>query len=686
MPKGFRRSVPPSAMNCPVIDRQPGRVVALLGTALLVGASLLAEPVGTRAAVPGLTASKAGWSLPTPLQRSVVLADGKRLLVLGGLDRSNRSTDQVLAIDPVHETIARTLARLPQATHDAAGGIIGGRATVFGGGRGGSVATVQAVGGDKAPAVLAELPRKNSDLAAATVGGTTYLVGGYDGRRALDSVLATRDGRHFREIAKLSHGVRYAAVAVAGNGLIVAGGDANNGKPTDTIFAIDLPKPKVRVLGHLHEPLGHASALMLDGTVFIVGGRTTAGTSRRIWSVNPDTGAVAPAGKLPYAVSDAGAAVLDGRGWLIGGRGERGQALATVLVLNARAAGANRAVPAVSLIASARADEPTWLKPAHGPGHLQSGSDPSVLPGPVLIADRDNNRLVVIDPRGRVRWEFPRAGDLAPGQTFKVPDDAFFTPDGRQIIVTEEDDYVISLVDITSRRIVWRYGKPRVHGHGPNRLWNPDDAIVLPSGHVVVADIKNCRVLIVAPGAHEPLRALGEPGYCAHQPPKRWGSPNGAFPMRNGHYLLTEIRGNWVDEIDLQGHVYWSAHPAGLSYPSDSNEIDPGRYLTVNYATPGEVLIFDKKGRALWRYKPTGRKMLSKPSLALPLPNGDVIINDDANHRIIVIDPSTDRVVWQYGYTRRKGRAAGYLNNPDGMDLLPPHGLLVTHAATMGRP
>jgi DNA-binding beta-propeller fold protein YncE len=663
--------------------RHPVRALMVLGWALVVCASLLARPVDTRAAAVALTVSEAGWSLPTPLQRSVVLADDKRLLVLGGLDRSNRSTDQVLAIDPARDTTPRAFARLPQATHDAAGAIIGGRAIVFGGGRGGSVATVQAVGGDKAPAVLGELPRKNSDLVAATVGGTTYLVGGYDGRRALDSVLATTDGRGFRQIATLPYGMRYAAVAVAGNKLIVAGGDASNGKPTDTIFAIDLPKPKVRVLGHLHEPLGHASALTLDGTVFIVGGRTAAGTSARIWSVNPGTGAVVPAGKLPYAVSDASVAVLDGRGWLIGGRGERGQALATVLVLSA---GASRAIPAFSLIASARADETTWLEPAHGLGHLQPGSDPSVLPGPVLIADRDNNRLVVIDPQGRVRWEFPHAHDLAPGQTFKVPDDAFFTPDGRQIIVTEEDDYVISLVDIPSRRIVWRYGKPGVHGHGPNRLWNPDDAIVLPSGHVVVADIKNCRVLIIAPGAHEPLRALGEPGYCAHQPRKRWGSPNGAFPMRNGHYLLTEIRGNWVDEIDLQGHVYWSAHPAGLSYPSDSNEIGPGRYLTANYATPGEVLIFDKKGHALWRYKPTGREMLSKPSLALPLPNSDVIINDDANHRVIVIDPRTDRVVWQYGHTRRKGRAPGYLDNPDGMDLLPPHGLLVTHAATMGRP
>jgi hypothetical protein len=53
-----------------------------------------------------------------------------------------------------------------------------------------------------------------------------------------------------------------------------------------------------------------------------------------------------------------------------------------------------------------------------------------VLPGPLLIADRGNDRILLIDPSGRTLWEFPRPGDLQPGETFKVPDDAFFTADG----------------------------------------------------------------------------------------------------------------------------------------------------------------------------------------------------------------------------------------------------------------
>ena len=142
-------------------------------------------------------------------------------------------------------------------------------------------------------------------------------------------------------------------------------------------------------------------------------------------------------------------------------------------------------------------------------GHLQPGSDPTVLPAAVLIADEDNDRIILVDPQGRVVWTFPEPGDLAPGETFKTPDDAFYTPDGKQIIVTHEENFAVSLVDIASRRVVWRYGTPGIHGHGPNQLWNPDDALVLPDGHVIVADIKNCRILLIAQGAQTAERVYG---------------------------------------------------------------------------------------------------------------------------------------------------------------------------------
>jgi hypothetical protein len=151
--------------------------------------------------------------------------------------------------------------------------------------------------------------------------------------------------------------------------------------------------------------------------------------------------------------------------------------------------------------------------------------------------------------------------------------------------------------------------------------------------------------------------------------------------MTNGDYLVTEINGDWADELSPHGRVTWSANPAGVLYPSDSNELYPGRYLTADYSDPGQVAEFTSSGRVVWRMGG-----FNQPSLALPLPNGDILLNDDFNHRVCVVDPATHRIVWQYGHTGKAGRGPGYLSDPDGVDLVPPDSLLVTHGATMGVP
>jgi len=301
----------------------------------------------------------------------------------------------------------------------------------------------------------------------------------------------------------------------------------------------------------------------------------------------------------------------------------------------------------------------------------------------VLVADHLNNRLLIIDPQGRIRRVFPRPGDLARGQTFRVPDDAFFSPDGRFIVATQEDDQVISVISVARHRIVYRYGKPGVPGAGPNRLSNPDDAMMLPGGHIVVSDIRNCRVLLLAPPAHRPLRVIGGGSAgCWHAPPGNFGSPNGAFPAPAGagrlRFLVTEINGSWVTSLNLgkRATVGWSVHPPGVAYPSDTNQVCPGRLITTDFSYPGQVVEFSRRGRLIWRFGG-----LNHPSLALPLPGGDILVNDDYNDRIIVIDPVVHRIVWQYGHTGVPGRAPGYLNDPDGVDLVPPNSLLGNRTA-----
>jgi outer membrane protein assembly factor BamB len=298
---------------------------------------------------------------------------------------------------------------------------------------------------------------------------------------------------------------------------------------------------------------------------------------------------------------------------------------------------------------------------------------PGVLPGNLLIADRANNRVIEVTTDGRIVWEFPRPGDLQPGQHFRWPDDAFYAPDGKSIVVNEEESHAVVLVDYASHRIVWQYGVSERHGSAKGYLNGPDDAYMWPDGSIGVADIRNCRVMLIDQATKAIKSQLGRTGYCAHNPPKSFGSPNGDTPLDNGHVLITEILGAWVSEVGWDGTLYWSARAPGIHYPSDAQRLADGNILLVDYVRPGQILIMTPQGHAVWRYAPrSGPGMLDHPSLAIELSNGLIAVNDDFRNRVVIIDPKTNQIVWQYGVTDRRGRVAGLLFIPDGIDIKPP--------------
>jgi DNA-binding beta-propeller fold protein YncE len=294
---------------------------------------------------------------------------------------------------------------------------------------------------------------------------------------------------------------------------------------------------------------------------------------------------------------------------------------------------------------------------------------PGRVPGYVMVADRNNDRIIIVNPRtNRVVWVFPRPGDVKAGQSFHDPDDAFFTPGYKSVSTNEEYNQTIAEVDVHTHRIVWSFGHAGVRGSAYGYLSNPDDAYELPNGLFMVADIQNCRVLFIN-RAHKVVREIGHAGACGHNPPQGLSSPNGATPLPDGGVLVTEI-GGWVDRISKTGRLLWTIRTP-TSYPSDAQLLPNGNVLVAGFNTPGRVDEITPHGAIVWTYAPTGYWSLDRPSLAVNWPNGLIAITDDWHHRVVVIDRRTKRVVWSYGHLNQPGTAPGYMNKPDGLDLLP---------------
>jgi hypothetical protein len=590
----------------------------------------------------------AEWQLPVPLSRAVALPAGHSLRVVGGLSRGQATTSAIEDIDPATGR-SQQVASLAQPVHDAAGAVIAGRDLVFGGGAATVGAAIQALAGPGQSTAVGRLPAPRADLAAVAVGGKVLLVGGYDGVNPSADVLATTDGIHFAVLARLPQPVRYPAVAALGGKVYVIGGQqpALTGA-TAAIQVIDVGRGTASVAGQMPAPITDAAAAVVGGGLYVFGGRSGGHTVDAVWRLDPVSLAATPAARLPVPSAQMAVASVDGTTFLLGGEDDAGQPL--------------RSVAAASMT----------------PAPL-AGASP--FSGHLLIADRGNNRLLLVDVNKQVIWTFPSHTAPAPPEGFYFPDDAFFAKSGSAIITNEEDQHTIIEISYPGGKEIASYGHANQPGVAPGYLNQPDDAYLLKDGRVTVADAKNCRILFLN-SDFTYASEIGSTHRCRHDPPRDIAYPNGDTPLADGNVLVSEIYGSYVDEIRPDGTVVWSLK-VPVAYPSDPQQIGPDLYLIADYSRPGGLYEFTREGTIVWSYSfPSGSPMLDHPSLAERLPSGLICVNDDYRHRVVIIDPMTKTIVWQYGQDDTKGIGPGLLNIPDGFDLLAPDNTTPTHPQT----
>jgi hypothetical protein len=279
--------------------------------------------------------------LPAPASRLAAIAlPGGRVLVAGGLV-GGASSNQLLLGPPAH---LRRVGTLPAATHDAALALHGTAAYLFGGGEAVSTDAVVRIDPRSGAARRAgTLGEPLSDLGAAAVGEHVYLVGGYTGATFATAVLRFGPGSSPSVVARLPAGLRYAGVAALGGRIYVAGGLTPAGASA-SVLAVDLRRHTVRVVATLPAPVAHAPLVALGGALYLVGGTDAAGISLdRVLRIDPFSGAVGLAGRLPRPLTDAAAVTVDRQVIVLGGAGS-----APSRLVFAFAPGASPSAPSVA--------------------------------------------------------------------------------------------------------------------------------------------------------------------------------------------------------------------------------------------------------------------------------------------------------------------------------------------------
>jgi hypothetical protein len=615
-------------------------------------------------APPAIESGLLPWQLAQPLSREVAVpgAAAGSVIALGGLTAGSATTANVLSLGVPGGTSAAAGA-LSTATHDAAGVVLAGRVLVFGGGDQSSFATVQSYALSTAATtatatVVGQLPQPRSDAAGVTVGAIAYVIGGYDGTSADPQVLATANGSSFHAVGSLPVPVRYPAAAALGRSIFVFGGQqvGSTGAAVNDIQKVDTATGRISVVGHLPQALFGASAVTLGGVIYVAGGNNGSADSGTIYAFDPGSGQALVAGHLIAPLSNASAAVVGGTAWLIGGESS------------------GTPTPDVQML---RPNAKFGTAGALGAGSPYFGEK-------LLIADRGNNRLVLLDDTGSVIWTYPNPPSMPPPPGpggFYFPDDAFFINHGTAIIYNQEENETIVQIAYPSGKLLWRYGQPAQPGSAPGYLHEPDDAYLLKNGDVSVSDSDNCRILIISPSGSI-VSQIGTTGVCVHNPPTSLGGPNGDTPLPDGNILVSETKGSYISEYTPTGGLVWTAH-LDIGYPSDPQPLGPNLYLCVDYENPGGIVEFNRSGQILYQYRATsGINRLNQPSLGEVLPSGAFMVNDDYRDRMAAIDPTTQALVWNYGVPDTPGTAPGYLNIPDGFDILNADGSTPTHPQT----
>jgi len=226
-----------------------------------------------------------------------------------------------------------------------------------------------------------------------------------------------------------------------------------------------------------------------------------------------------------------------------------------------------------------------------------TGTPAGVIPqAPGGVAD---NRVILVDPFGNIVWQYGRFGKTGSAHgLLNTPVQCTWLPN-TDVLITDQGNNRIIEVDM-AKKIVWQY--PGSNTNASDQLNSPNSAELLENGHILIADENNNRAIEVTRG-DVVVKQFSDGGMV--------GAVAFASRLPNGDTLLTDAGNSRAIEVDANDNFVWQFF----------TDTDP---LSVPFP-PGPL-----------------------PTRAVRLANGDTLISDQFNNRVIRVNKA-GTIVMSYG-------------------------------------
>lgn len=181
-----------------------------------------------------------------------------------------------------------------------------------------------------------------------------------------------------------------------------------------------------------------------------------------------------------------------------------------------------------------------------GPFTLMAGTGTPAGVIPQAPNGAADNRVILVDPFGRIVWQYGQFGQTGDGpDLLNTPVQNTWLPN-TDVLITDQGNNRIIEVNLR-KQIVWQY--PALSDTNANdQLNSPNSAELLENGHILIADENNNRAIEVTRGDQivKTFTASGTLGAVAF-----------ASRLPNGHTLLTDAGNSRAVEVNANDQVVW---------------------------------------------------------------------------------------------------------------------------------